>query len=95
MDSLDLRFTRYSPDGGSTASCTCPYDWGGYCKHVVAVLLTVGDDEPPILIDVKPPVSDLIEGLDAPAPRVLVQQLIEANPALVDVVDNFRGVKPP
>lgn len=22
-----------------TATCTCPYDWGGYCKHVIAVLL--------------------------------------------------------
>ncbi len=22
-------------------SCTCPYDWGGACKHVVAVLLAV------------------------------------------------------
>jgi len=20
------------------ASCTCPYDWGGYCKHIVATL---------------------------------------------------------
>ncbi len=23
-----------------SASCTCPYDWGGYCKHIVALLLT-------------------------------------------------------
>ncbi|MBE0481067.1 MAG: SWIM zinc finger family protein [Dehalococcoidia bacterium] len=22
-----------------SASCTCPYDWGGYCKHIVALLL--------------------------------------------------------
>jgi len=21
------------------ATCTCPYDWGGYCKHIIAVLL--------------------------------------------------------
>jgi hypothetical protein len=26
--------------GGSIeASCTCPYDWGGWCKHIVAVCL--------------------------------------------------------
>ncbi|MEF8821835.1 MAG: SWIM zinc finger family protein [Halovenus sp.] len=27
------------------ATCTCPYDWGGYCKHIIAVLLelTEGD----------------------------------------------------
>ncbi|MCU0445297.1 MAG: SNF2-related protein [Microscillaceae bacterium] len=23
----------------STATCTCDYDWGGYCKHIAAVLL--------------------------------------------------------
>ncbi len=25
--------------GGIDAHCTCPYDWGGYCKHIGAVLL--------------------------------------------------------
>ncbi len=25
------------------ASCSCPYDWGGWCKHIVAVLLTCID----------------------------------------------------
>ncbi|MBU0702550.1 MAG: hypothetical protein KKC18_01625 [Chloroflexi bacterium] len=25
--------------GGISAICSCPYDWGGYCKHVGAVLL--------------------------------------------------------
>jgi uncharacterized Zn finger protein len=31
-------------DGGvSDAHCTCPYDWGGYCKHIVAVLLKLAD----------------------------------------------------
>jgi len=27
-------------DGRVDAICSCPYDWGGYCKHVGAVLLT-------------------------------------------------------
>ena len=27
-----------------TASCTCPYDWGDACKHIVATLLAVLDD---------------------------------------------------
>ncbi|WP_318567398.1 SWIM zinc finger family protein [Salinigranum marinum] len=25
------------------ATCTCPYDWGGYCKHIVAVLLELSE----------------------------------------------------
>jgi uncharacterized Zn finger protein len=26
-------------DSISDANCSCPYDWGGYCKHIVALLL--------------------------------------------------------
>ncbi|MDI6704596.1 MAG: SWIM zinc finger family protein [bacterium] len=26
------------------ASCTCPYDWGGYCKHVVATFIALSED---------------------------------------------------
>ncbi|HVI64458.1 MAG TPA: SWIM zinc finger family protein [Bradyrhizobium sp.] len=32
-------------DGGVTeARCSCPYDLGGYCKHIVAVLLKFADE---------------------------------------------------
>lgn len=27
------------------ATCTCPYDWGGYCKHIIAVLLEFADGD--------------------------------------------------
>ena len=27
------------------ASCTCPYDWGGHCKHIIAVLLTITEGD--------------------------------------------------
>lgn len=27
------------PSGIEAAECTCPYDWGGLCKHIVATLL--------------------------------------------------------
>lgn len=26
------------------AFCTCPYDWGGYCKHIVATLLALSEN---------------------------------------------------
>ncbi len=76
-----------------TAACTCPYDWGGYCKHVVAALLTVDDDDPPIPVASKAPVAELVDGLEAPALRVLVQRLVDACPALADTVDEFCGVE--
>ena len=74
-----------------TASCTCPYDWGGYCKHVVATLLTVSDDNSPIPVVVKPMVADLIAEMDAASLRALVCQLIDADPGLADIVDAFSA----
>ena len=77
-----------------TAACTCPYDWGGYCKHVVAALLTVSDDNSPIPIAVKPPVADLLDGLDADELRALVRVLVETAPSLLDIVDAFCEEEP-
>lgn len=31
--------------GDIDASCTCPYDWGGYCKHIIAVLLELAEGD--------------------------------------------------
>ena len=78
-----------------TASCTCPYDWGGYCKHIVATLLTASDDDSPISIDVKSPIADLLDPLDAESLRALIHQLVEDNPALAEVVDEFCGTESP
>lgn len=30
----------FDESGCLTTHCTCPYDWGGDCKHIVALLLT-------------------------------------------------------
>ncbi len=29
-------------DAVAGAQCSCPYDWGGPCKHIVAVMLSPG-----------------------------------------------------
>jgi len=34
-----------------TATCTCPYDWGGYCKHIVATLIALSENYPKIKKD--------------------------------------------
>ena len=34
---------RLHGGGVADAHCSCPYDWGGYCKHIVAVLLKLAD----------------------------------------------------
>ena len=74
--------------GDFAASCTCPYDWGGYCKHIVATLISYHNDEGGY-IPVLTPVDDLLAGLDAAALRTLIHRLLDADPTLVDIVDAF------
>ena len=74
-----------------TASCTCPYDWGGYCKHVVAALLTVSDGNSRTPVVVKPTIAELVAEMDATSLRALVCHLIDADPALADIVDAFSA----
>ena len=77
-------------DDSFTASCTCPYDWGGYCKHIVATLLTCNNgDGDHVPIATAAPVADLLAGLDADALRALAHRLVEAEPSLIDIVDDF------
>lgn len=41
---VDIKF-----DGGGNitqANCNCPYEYGGYCKHIAAVLLALESDPP-------------------------------------------------
>lgn len=35
----DYQVTIYKENNRITADCTCPYDWGGYCKHIIATLI--------------------------------------------------------
>jgi uncharacterized Zn finger protein len=51
-------------DGGgiTQASCTCPYDWGGWCKHIVATLLVCLHS--PVQVEERPVLQTLLAGLD-------------------------------
>jgi len=37
----DYQVTIYNDNNKITADCTCPYDWGGYCKHIIATLIAL------------------------------------------------------
>lgn len=69
------------------ASCTCPYDWGGYCKHIVAALLTFMHDRDSITA--RPPIEDLLSKLAADELRALAIRMVECEPKLTDIVDSF------
>ncbi len=63
----------FSPKGTiASAHCTCPYDWGGDCKHIVAALLYLLHHEEDI--ERRPPLQELLEGLTR---EQLVQILLE------------------
>jgi uncharacterized Zn finger protein len=53
---------RLHGGGVADARCSCPYDWGGYCKHIVAVLLKFADEATRVIE--RKPIAELLRGLD-------------------------------
>jgi uncharacterized Zn finger protein len=47
--------------GVRSASCTCPYDFGGYCKHLVALLLAYTREPERFAVRQNP--AELLSGL--------------------------------
>ena len=76
---------RLDAGGIVEADCTCPYDWGGYCKHIVAVLLTFVQQ--PDRITERTPVDSLLSRLDREALVGLLTDLLATHPHLADWVE--------
>ena len=75
----------FDAGGLRQATCTCPYDWGGWCKHIVATLLTCIHE--PETVEERPPIEDLLAGLDRDQLQALVLKLAERQPDLVDFIE--------
>lgn len=71
--------------GVDYADCTCPYDQGGDCKHIVAVLLHLIHHRD--TIEARPPLSDLIAPLNREQLATLLTQLTIANPHLITEIE--------
>jgi uncharacterized Zn finger protein len=71
--------------GLAGATCTCPYDWGGWCKHIAAALLA-GLHQPE-KIEERPPLPELLSELDRAQLQTLLLKLAEYEPPLVDVIE--------
>jgi uncharacterized Zn finger protein len=68
-------------EGGiQEASCTCPYDWGGYCKHIVALMLTYVHS-PDAFIEQKN-IKELLGQLDKDGLVYLITKMVDKNPDL-------------
>ncbi|MBM4430980.1 MAG: SWIM zinc finger domain-containing protein [Chloroflexi bacterium] len=74
-------------EGGITdADCSCPYDWGGWCKHIVATLLACL--EAPDEIEGRPALDELLTDLDREELQDLLLHLATQNPYVVDEIES-------
>ncbi len=68
-------------DGGVTeARCSCPYDLGGYCKHIVAVLLKFADEGTRVIE--RKPLAKLLRELDQSRLIELLEKRAESDSEL-------------
>jgi uncharacterized Zn finger protein len=71
--------------GIAETSCTCPYDYGGVCKHIVALLLTYVH-EPQAFRSI-PPLATLLAGRTQEELVALIGELIKRDPGLLSLVE--------
>ena len=76
-----------TPTGIADAECSCPYDWGGDCKHIVALLLTYVH-EPDEIHSIEPILTAIAE-----KPRAtlldIISELLKREPSLVPTVKTY------
>lgn len=69
------------------AQCNCPYDWGGWCKHIVAVLLVMLHE--PERVKERQSYEDLIDPLSEKELRALLRFLTERYPRLLTRIERW------
>jgi uncharacterized Zn finger protein len=77
---------RLDSAGVVDAGCDCPYDWGGWCKHIVAVLLFA--IRKPEQVPVRPSIDALLAGLGPEQLRAVLLGLVRRDPGLVEAVES-------
>ncbi|MEH2434795.1 MAG: SWIM zinc finger family protein [Nostoc sp.] len=78
---------RFDAGGITSASCTCPYDYDGWCKHIVATLLSCSRQSE--IVEERPTLEQLLNRLDILQTQRLLQELVENRPELIDDIDEF------
>lgn len=70
--------------GIRSADCSCPYEYGGYCKHIVALLLHYLHKPKDFVVRQSP--NELLGDLSREDLVVVVTKLLERDPDLYDFV---------
>jgi uncharacterized Zn finger protein len=86
------RVTVAMDAGGITdVDCTCPYEYGGACKHIVAVLLAY--IEKPHQIEERPSIDTVLSGLDHATLRDLIKAMVARQPDLVEWLEGELALR--
>ena len=75
----------FDRDGLTDVACDCPYDWGGWCKHIIATLLVCLHE--PGRIEKRPTIADLLADLDRAQLHRVLMGLVESDASLIDKVE--------
>jgi len=75
----------FGPAGIEQTRCTCPYDWGGICKHIVATLLTWVRE--PDSVRILAPIDELLAERSKEDLITLIKEMIARQPDLARLLD--------
>jgi uncharacterized Zn finger protein len=78
---------RVELDGGGirSATCTCPYDFGGFCKHIVALLLAYAHKPKQFAVRQEP--TELLSDLTREQLLAVLTKLLREQPDLYEWVE--------
>ncbi|WP_204141614.1 SWIM zinc finger domain-containing protein [Halomicronema sp. CCY15110] len=72
-------------EGVEASSCTCPYDWGGICKHQVALLLSYVHT--PESFQTIQPLPELLSDRSRDDLLAMIEAMVQRHPDLMTIVD--------
>jgi uncharacterized Zn finger protein len=75
----------FNKSGISSAFCTCPYNFEGWCKHIVATLLTCLHQ--PDRIEQRPKLAELLAPLTREQLQLILHKLALAQPDWLDAIE--------
>jgi uncharacterized Zn finger protein len=67
--------------------CTCPYGYGGWCKHIVATLLSICRS--PQAMEERPSLLELLGDLDKKQVIEIIMALIPKEPSLLNKIERI------
>ena len=81
---------KLMPTGIADAYCSCPYDWGGDCKHIVALLLTYVH-EPDTILSLESLFAALAEKPKSSLLQV-ISELLKRAPELAPIAQEYVDI---